>query len=73
MSAFSKDLFERTLVTWVEVFLGLLIASWGDVKGIGDLSIAGTAALAAIPAALAVLKGGIAKYVGSSDNASLNG
>lgn len=72
MSNYAADLTERVVATYVVTFLGLLIAAWGNVKGINDLSVAGTAALAAIPAGLSVLKGGLAKYVGNADSASLS-
>lgn len=68
---FTKDLTERVLSTYVVTLLGLAIAGWAEVKGVKNLSFLGTAALSAVPAALSVLKGGLAKFVGSPDSASL--
>lgn len=65
------DLTERVVATFLEVFLGLLLAAWADVAIIGLLSVAETAAVAAIPAALAVLKGGVARFRGDRENPSL--
>lgn len=65
------DLAERTVATFFETFLGLLIASWADVAELGALSVLETAAIAAIPAALAVLKGGLARFRGDRENPSL--
>ena len=67
---FLVDLIERTAATYVEVFLGLLIAS-----GLGTpadrMDLITKAAISAIPAALAVVKGGAAKLRGDPDGASL--
>lgn len=52
------DTIERAVATYVEVFLGLLIASWTTDKV--DLTLLSTAALAAVPTALAVLKAALA-------------
>ncbi|RLU81142.1 hypothetical protein CTZ27_33425 [Streptomyces griseocarneus] len=52
MPRFLLDLAERTAATYVEAFLGLLLA--GTVT---DLSTAKAAAVSALPAALAVVKG----------------
>ena len=65
------DLAERTIATYLETFLGLLLASWADVANLGVLSVAETAGLAAIPAALAVVKGGLARFRGDRENPSL--
>lgn len=72
MSNYAKDLVERVVSTYIVTLLGLAIAGWADVKGISSLSFLGTAALAAIPAALSVLKGGLAKFTGNPESASLN-
>lgn len=64
---FVVDLVERTASTYVEVLIGLLIAS----KVTLDISVLKTSAIAAIPAALAVLKGALAKKVGDSDTAAV--
>jgi hypothetical protein len=68
---FLIDLTERVLSTWAEAFLGLLLAAWADVAVIGLLSVAETAAVASIPAALAVAKGGLARFRGDRENPSL--
>lgn len=52
------DTIERTVSTYAEVFLGLLIASWATDKV--DLTVLSTAALAGVPTALTVLKAAIA-------------
>ena len=65
---FAKDLFERVAATYVQVFLGLVLAGWTDVLNISTFKVA---AVSAIPAALAVLKGAIAKSFGDPDSASL--
>lgn len=59
-----RDVAERTFFTWAEVFIGLLLVSW-PTDAI-DLSVVQTAAVAAVPAALAVLKGAIAAQVPST-------
>lgn len=66
-----RDTAERTLATYVEAFLGFLIAAVA-ITDLSSLQAAGSAALfAAIPAALAVLKSAIAKRVGDPDSAAL--
>lgn len=65
---FFLDLLERTLFTYVEVVLGLLIAS-ATTEAI-DLSVAKAAAIAAIPAALAVVKSALSSMVGTPGTAS---
>ena len=69
---FFIDLLERTVATYVETFLGLLIAS-----GLGTpadrMALLEKAAIAAIPAALAVAKAGLAKFKGNPNSASLAG
>ncbi|MER6531144.1 hypothetical protein [Streptomyces sp. NPDC001508] len=62
---FFTDLAERTIATYLEAFLGLLLAS-----SIVDLSTAKAAAVAAIPAGLAVVKGALSSLVGSSSSAA---
>lgn len=66
---FLRDLAERVISTYVQVFLGLLIAA-GPVDVV-NLSTLRAAAVASIPAALSVAKGLIAKQFGSPDSASL--
>lgn len=68
---FYIDLAERVGATYVEVLVGLLIAGWADVGELGAWSVAETAAIAAVPAGLAVLKGGLASFRGDRDDASL--
>ena len=67
---FLIDLLERTIATYAEAFLGLLIAS-----GLGTpadrMALLEKAAIAAIPAALAVAKAGLAKFRGDPNSASL--
>ena len=67
---FLIDLLERTIATYAEAFLGLLIAS-----GLGTpadrMALLEKAAIAAIPAALAVAKAGLAKFKGDPNTASL--
>lgn len=58
------DTVERAVATYVEVFLGLLIAGWATDKI--DLSVLATAALAAVPTALAVLKAALADLKGGT-------
>ena len=55
--AFFLDLAERAVATYVQVFLGLLIAA--GTTGF-DLAAIQAAAVAAIPAALSVLKSALA-------------
>lgn len=56
------DTIERAVATFVEVFLGLLIAQWSTDKL--DLTVVSTAALAAVPALLAVVKAAVADLLG---------
>jgi hypothetical protein len=67
LSLWFRDVTERAISTYVQAFLGALLAA-----PMLDLSAAKAAAFAAIPAALAVLKGAVARFVGDSDNASLD-
>jgi len=48
---FIRDLAERAIATYIQTLLGLLI-----VSGVTDLAVVQTAAIAAIPAALSVVK-----------------
>lgn len=65
---FIKDLSERVIATYVETFAGLLIAAWTPAINLGT---ARAAAVAAIPAALSVVKGIFAKFRGNEEDASL--
>lgn len=69
------DLLERTVFTWLEAFVGLLaVANVFDTTQaghlIGVLSAVQVAAVSALPAALAVLKGGLAALGGNRDSAA---
>ena len=65
------DLAERTLATYAVTLLGLLILSGFGTEQITDLSFWAKAGTAAVPAALTVLKSGLARFVGSPDTAAL--
>lgn len=56
-----RDVAERTISTYLQAFLGLLLAGW--TTDTVDLSVVQAAAIAAVPAALAVLKGALASKV----------
>ncbi|TQE33076.1 hypothetical protein [Streptomyces ipomoeae] len=62
------DIAERAVLTYVEAFLGLLLAS--GTTDIVDLSTLQSAAVAAIPAGLAVVKGAIGTLLGRTGTAS---
>lgn len=68
---FLRDLAERVGATYVQAFLGLLLASGFGVDGTVELSVVVKAAIAAIPAALSLLKGLLARSVGDRESASL--
>lgn len=63
--SFAMDLLERTVGTYVVTFLGLVAVNPGEVATYR------LAVVAALPAALAVVKGALAGRVGSPTNASL--
>ena len=66
------DLAERTVATYIETLAGLLIVGWADFGDVADFLDFGTsAAIAAVPAALAVIKAGMARQRGDRDTASL--
>lgn len=65
-----RDAVERTLATYVQALAGLLIAGWSDMVDVGTLR---AAAVAAIPAGLAVLKAAIARRFGDPESAALIG
>lgn len=70
-SVWIKDVIERTLSTYVQAFVGLLLAGWPGDSPL-DLSLVQSAAIAAVPAALAVVKGAFAaKVPGTISPASL--
>lgn len=62
------DIVERAALTYVEAFLGLLLAA-GTIN-IVDLSTLQSAGIAAIPAGLAVIKGAIGTLLGRPGTAS---
>lgn len=66
MRKFLIDTAERVVATYVEVVIGLLL-----VAGPLDLDKVEVALVAAIPAALAVVKAAIASRLGRSDSAAL--
>lgn len=66
------DLAERVAATYVETLIGLLIIDWADATDAAAFLDLGTsAAIAAVPAGLAVLKGGLARFRGDRENPSL--
>ncbi|AEW93892.1 MULTISPECIES: holin [Streptomycetaceae] len=62
------DLGERTISTYVQAVLGLLLADSTGLMSLGSLR---AAAVAALPAALAAVKAAFALGLGSSGTASL--
>lgn len=62
------DVTERAVLTYVEAFLGLLLAS--STTDVIALSALESAAIAAIPAGLAVIKGAVGTLLGRSGTAS---
>jgi hypothetical protein len=62
------DIAERALLTYIEAFLGVLLAS--GTTDIVNLSTLEAAAIAAIPAGLAVLKGAAGSILGHAGTAS---
>lgn len=63
----AKDMAERAVATYVQAALGLLIASPGL-----DIGKVEACLVAAIPAALSVVKSMIAAFVGTKGTASLS-
>lgn len=68
MNRFLLDVVERTVATYATTFLGLLLASGFDLTSLGALK---AAAVAAIPAALTVIKGVLAGFVGDPNSAAV--
>jgi hypothetical protein len=67
-----RDLAERVIATYLEAFIGLLLLEWTDVMNAGALLSTGrSAAYAAAPTALAVIKGALARGVHDPGTASL--
>lgn len=69
LGKWARDAAERVIVTYVEAFIALLLASWTPAI---DVSVWQVAAWAAIPAALAALKASLATLRGAPDSASLS-
>jgi hypothetical protein len=68
MSKFALDLAERTVASYLFAFVTLLLAS---STGVLTVPILTAAAVAAVPAALEVIKGALAKFVGDPGSAGL--
>ena len=66
-----RDLAERVGATYLQALIGLLLLSGFGVDGVLDLSSVRKAAIAAIPAALSLVKGLLARSVGDRESASL--
>jgi hypothetical protein len=66
MPKYLIDLAERTGATYLEAVIGLLLV--GPITG---LSVVQAAAVAGIPAGLAVVKGALAAFLGRPDTAAL--
>ncbi|WP_425245375.1 hypothetical protein [Streptomyces sp. NEAU-NA10] len=62
------DIAERAVLTYVEAFLALLLAS--GTTNVVSLSALQSAAIAAIPAGLAVVKGAVGSLLGRAGTAS---
>lgn len=67
--AFLVDLAERAIATYIQAFIGFLVAGTTEI----NISTLESAALAAIPAALSVAKSLLASQVGDPATASLVG
>lgn len=61
------DIAERTIAAYVTTFLGLIIADGFDLTSVSALK---AAAIAALPAALSVIKGAIGRYMGDKNSAA---
>ena len=68
--SFLVDLVERTGATYVQAFLGFVLA---DTAHLMDISSLKSASIAALPAAVAVLKGALAVFAKGDGSASLLG
>ncbi|MGI5401952.1 holin [Streptomyces sp. CA-135486] len=62
------DITERAVLTYVEAFLGILLAA--GTTNVITLSAFESAGIAAIPAGLAVVKGAVGSLLGRSGTAS---
>lgn len=65
---FLVDLAERTISTYLQALLGLLLADSTHLLSLGALK---ATAIASLPAALAVVKGALAGSIGTAGTASL--
>lgn len=71
-ATYIRDLVERLIRTFVQAFLGTLIAAnWFSVDQIRNVSTLQAAGLAGIAAVLSVVTSVIAKFVGKPESASL--
>jgi Putative lactococcus lactis phage r1t holin len=71
-SRYVLDLIERVGWTFLETFGAVLVASgFFTIDGVTDLAIVEKAAIAGIASVLAVIKGLVAKGVGSPNTAAL--
>lgn len=68
---FMVDAFERVVATYIETFLGLVIASAFVDSGKLNMGAVTAAAVAALPAALSLVKSLIARAVGDEGTAAL--
>lgn len=66
MTTYLKSLVELTLATYAVTFLGLLLATGFDLT---DISAVKAAAVASVPAALAVVYGALARFIGNFSSA----
>lgn len=69
MSDWLRDTFERALATYVQAFLGLLMAR--EMSDVLTVSALQAAAISAMPAALSVVKAAVASRAGTMSPASL--
>lgn len=67
MKKYLVDLADRTFWTYVQTATGLVLADQFDWLSLDSWQ---AAAIAAVPAALAVVKGGLAKFVNDPDTAT---
>jgi hypothetical protein len=68
VSNYFVDLTERVLASYVYAFITLLLTNSIDLTNLDALKVA---AISCVPAALAIIKGALARFVGNPDTASL--
>jgi hypothetical protein len=68
---FTVDLLERLIATYAETYVGLWVASGLGAAYITDMSSWDKALVAFLPTAVALIKGLVAKGIGSPDSAAL--